>query len=198
MNSAKTLHDISTCSSLYFPLSNDFGRLPSIIQLDQSSLWHTSALLSTLFETMTLPTRRLKMTTQDHLEAVVNVNRDQRIVRGQCSISDPSRINDEQRKHHPSQTDERIREHLAEEEFLHAPAELEVDFFPQDRLSKVGRTYASGKAAHVFGDFECVRARDAGSYSADEVDMGAARKRRRIAGVPVLERFVRPSYMITN
>ena len=44
-------------SSLLIPTALPSGRHPSYINLDTSSSWHTSALISTAIETVTLPSR---------------------------------------------------------------------------------------------------------------------------------------------
>ena len=86
---------------MYVPLCVPSVRLPPYVQLDRSSWWHLSALLSMAVETMTLPTRRRRIgadtTGLDDLESSLNVMGNQRIAGLQCGVRAHSRSSVEPR-----------------------------------------------------------------------------------------------------
>jgi hypothetical protein len=66
-NTAQSLNRLCSSASMVVPMSLPTGRLPSGINLDVSSSWHLSALLSAGFESATLP---LRLTAQSGQQAV--------------------------------------------------------------------------------------------------------------------------------
>lgn len=56
-NTARTVKDLCEHASMMVPMALPHGRLPSNINLNLQSLWHTSALLSTAMETATIASR---------------------------------------------------------------------------------------------------------------------------------------------
>ncbi|KAI8306900.1 hypothetical protein K4K61_004024, partial [Colletotrichum sp. SAR11_59] len=56
-NTARTVKDLCEHASMMVPMALPSGRLPSNINLNMQSLWHTSALLSTAMETATIASR---------------------------------------------------------------------------------------------------------------------------------------------
>jgi hypothetical protein len=76
--------------SLYIPLQDPPVKLPSYAVLDKTSEWHTSALLCTAVESLTLPTR-MKPTqstgwTMSDISTLIDIAGDQKLVRLQASI----------------------------------------------------------------------------------------------------------------
>lgn len=57
LNKARSIYNISSQSSLYTPIIDPPSRLPSSVNVDPRSKWHTSALISSALETVTLPSR---------------------------------------------------------------------------------------------------------------------------------------------
>ncbi|EAW07322.1 misato family protein [Aspergillus clavatus NRRL 1] len=57
INKARSIHAMAPQSSLYVPIKDPPGHVPSTINLDAQSEWQTSALISSALETVTLPTR---------------------------------------------------------------------------------------------------------------------------------------------
>ncbi|RMY54349.1 hypothetical protein D0864_13963, partial [Hortaea werneckii] len=64
-NSAQSLFAMNDTASMQVPLSSAPKSLPSYVQMDPTSKWHTSALQAAAFESLTLPTR-LRRTEQGH------------------------------------------------------------------------------------------------------------------------------------
>lgn len=137
--------------------------------------------------------------TFDKFEAALNVNGNQRVARLQSSILDPKILEDSLQKQVESvEQDHRVptapRNHmLLEHEYSQeTPGEaqdLDIDLLPGEIRALPYHSLKSRKPAHVFGQVDCIRgsSREADSQDGDE-DEGFARKRRRIAGLPVAER----------
>ena len=74
------------------------------------------------------------------------------------------------------------------------PSDLDIDFFPSTlQLSVYDKRKPSSATAHVFGQVSSYRGTIYGSSTNDEdddEDKGYTRKRRRIAGLPLLEKYV--------
>lgn len=194
---------MSAHASMYIPLSIPPTQLPQYVHIDRNSQWHTSALLSAALESITLPTR-LKHGTQkrgfvDDLEAALNVNGNQRIAQLQCSILNPSTsplitthgCTDDRA---PSGSN-RI---LVEEDSLKlADPRIDMDFSGCNAQSTSPFVIQHDKSDHVFGAVETTRIKieTAKDEETDEDEINYARKRRRYAGLPVIERFVTPALL---
>lgn len=191
------VNEMSTHASIYIPLSIP-QRRPQYLHFDRNSQWHTSALLSTALESMTLPTR-LRHGTQkrafvDDLEAVLNVNGNQRIAQLQFSMFDsekPPRAFAVT----PASTDERAPPEnngiLVREDGLQlARPRLDMNCYNAGSTSPFTAPHIPSD--HVFGAVETTRtkieAATAEAMSEDEIT--SARYRRRFAGLPVVERFL--------
>jgi len=209
-NAARALYDISAHASLYIPVSNIPQRLPNYMAVDRTSEWHTSALLATVIESMTLPCRmrgndRLH-TTFDSFEAALNVNGNQRIARLQSSVMDPKVLEDTLKKEPKSgERDRRVptatRGHMQlDEEDSQGSREdtldLDIDLLPGETRPLPYQPVKPQKPAHVFGHVDSVRGpyKEGDIREADE-DEGFSRKRRRVAGLPVSERFVTVAHL---
>lgn len=107
VNSARSLYSLSEHASMYIPLS--FPRSPpsslskSVCHrvFDRESLWHTSALLATVVESISLPSRLYQFGGNgsgsragflNNIEAVLNGNGSQKISSVQMSIADPTTL----------------------------------------------------------------------------------------------------------
>ncbi|MCJ1251508.1 mtDNA inheritance, partitioning of the mitochondrial organelle [Trapelia coarctata] len=203
-NSARALHDISAHSSLYIPLSNIPQRLPNYVVVDRKSEWHTSALLATAIESMTLPCRLRgddrTHPTFDSFEAALNVNGNQRIARLQASVLDPQVLEDRLKKEaklggHDRRAPTATRSHmLLDEEDHREPRgdgqDPDIDLLPGETRPLPYQSMKSPKPAHVFGRVDSVRGpfKEGDSQERNE-DEGFSGKRRRATGMPVAERY---------
>lgn len=112
-NSARSLYSLSEHASMYIPLSfptSPSSSLPKSIcrQLfDRDSLWHTSALLATVIESISLPSRLYQFGENgngskagflNNIEAVLNGNRNRKISSVQMSIADPATLQTREEK----------------------------------------------------------------------------------------------------
>lgn len=112
-NSARSLYSLSEHASMYIPLSfptSPSSSLPQSIcrQLfDPESLWHTSALLATVVESISLPSRLYQFGGNgngsragflNNIEAVLNGNGNQKISSVQMSIADPATLQTQEEK----------------------------------------------------------------------------------------------------
>lgn len=141
-----------------------------------------------------------KRRTFNDLEAALNVNGNQRIARLQCSVLDPEELASQRRtKLRAAQKDQRAPEPgrsdgLVAEDGLQASdagaEDLDIDFSPGETQSMSSYGRKTAKAAHVFGQIDSFRGNfEEPDRDDDEEDEGYARKRRRIAGLPVVERY---------
>lgn len=193
------MNEMAMHSSMYVPLSVPAAPLPKYLHLDRDSEWNTSALLSAVLETMTLPSR-LRPDGQNRgflgdLEAALNVNGNQRIAQLQCTFLDPeTKI--------PSNTDTRgPNDHrtantgyilVEEDETQNTNSELDIDLSCSDVRVRSSTRQRRLSTTHTFGAVECIRGRskEAKGEEMDEDDVAYSRKRRRFAGLSVTERYV--------
>lgn len=208
VNAARSIYEISAHASLYIPLAIPPSRLPPYVQLARSSLWQTSALLSTAVESMTLPSRLRpgggRRGRLDDLEAALNVNGSQRIASIQMSIIDPS-VPEHNQPAGVKAHDGRMRGSntdgpLKEGSILARDAGLDMDFFGGEAQAMNTNTFrAQPKKKHqVFGQVDSVRGnagRDPGEEEDEEDEAGRTRKRRRLAGLPLREKSVQISFL---
>ena len=185
---------------MYIPLSIPPTQLPQYVHLDRSSRWHTSALLSAALESVTLPTR-LRHDTQKHrlvdFETALNVNGNQRIAQLQCSMLDSENAPLAIAITHGS-TDDRTpsgnNRTLVDGLKLTEPS-FDMDLSNCDPRSTTPFTNQHDSPDHVFGAVTITRTQfgAARDEEVDEDEITYARKRRRIAGLPVIERFAAPT-----
>ena len=212
------MHDISAQSSMYIPISDPPIQLSAYVSVDRSSQWHTAGLLSMALESVTLQSR-LRATNArrwmlNDFEAAINVNGNQRIAKLECSVIDPELLEKRRRERgikEASTADPRMPGRgtvtgtvtsslLDDESGLQAAKDaslkhLDMDFF----AGHSGQTEASvpsgprtrvAKESHVFGHMDCFRG-DFERPSGEEGGEAAyARKRRRIAALPLVEKSV--------
>ena len=193
------INEMSTHASIYTPLSIPPTQLPRYILFDRNSQWHSSALLSVALESITLPAR-LRQGVQkrwhiNDLEAALNVNGNQRIAQLQCSMIDPEEAPPETTITHES-TDARTpsanNRILFERDGVRlAESSLDIDFTCGNTrsMSQTATQYVSDR---VFSVMETVRTKvETAEYQeTDEDEISYTRKRRQLAGLPVIERFV--------
>jgi len=201
------MSEIAPQASLFVPLTIPQTMLPNYVMIDTKSRWHVGGLLSTAYETMTLPSRlRLgngSRASLDELVNVLNVNGNQNIAKVRMSIDQKDAPNG----HHGSarlkiraqSRDTRMpsQERRSEtESFSQADQELktfDMDFFPSE-VNEQSRGQRAVKEPHVFGQAETHRADDQKENEIGETaeEAGHERARRRAAGLPIIQRSVRP------
>lgn len=157
VNSAKSLYSLSEHGSMYIPLSfptSLSSSLPKSIcrkVFDRESLWHTSALLATVMESISLPSRLHQLGGTgsgsragllNNLEAVLNGNGNQKVSSAQMSIVDPATLQMQEEKEISSlgarggKSDDRMRmQGRSIKESDHSvnnshAAKLNIDFLP--------------------------------------------------------------------
>ena len=163
-NEARMLSEMSMHASMYVPLSLPTKGLPPYVQLDRGSRWHTSALLSAAFESITLPSRQRSRTHGqaylDQVEAGLNTNGNQRIARLQASVlASDSLMEQGQRRSNsddakiPTFGDTPMKEDFARD----CSTDLDVDLLTD--LSNTSLVGSSQSHDNVFGGIECFRGR---------------------------------------
>ncbi|KAL9594577.1 MAG: hypothetical protein Q9219_006961 [cf. Caloplaca sp. 3 TL-2023] len=198
-NIAQSLQTIASMASMYVPLTVP-KYLPPYVRLDLSSQWHIAALFSMAVESMTLPTRQrsgsLKRGSLSDLEAVLNVNGNQRIADLQCSNFEPSLQHPTTEKASGAANDSRTPLHHSrgvmyedEAEAERADSKLDMTFTTADPSQTALSLRQWEKANHVFGKVESIRGVPSPERATDEEDEALSRKRRRLASLPIVERY---------
>ncbi|MCJ1413182.1 mtDNA inheritance, partitioning of the mitochondrial organelle [Ptychographa xylographoides] len=204
INAAQALHDISAHASFYIPLSNLPLRLPKYVSLKRSSEWHTSALLATAIDSVTLPCRlrgdNLQRTTFDNFEAALNVNGNQRIAQLGLSILNAHELEDKLAKQgQHGRHDSRVADlnsgysrtgadHFEDES--ERPEKLDLDLLPSKESNALLLNGSARKTTHIFGRVDSFRGPfERPSPAEDEDDDEYARKRRRLMGASIRERY---------
>ena len=200
MNAAKSTYEISPQASIYIPVAIPATPFPPYLHLDRHSEWHTSALLSMVLESMTLPSRlrpgQGRRGLLDDLAMPLNVNGNQRIAALQCSIPKAAKPDSHDVNLLPADNDQRVPGSNTSEG-LHGGNDLQQTNARFDLDLSCGETASSAfgpihhKASeHVFGRVDCSRDPDQSLPEINGEDDGVSRKRRRLAGVPIIERSV--------
>ncbi|KAI9887521.1 MAG: mtDNA inheritance, partitioning of the mitochondrial organelle [Watsoniomyces obsoletus] len=95
VNMAKSIVDISGQSSLLVPILEVPSDVPSLVSVDPRSNWHTSALIMTALETVTLPARLRapggRLSTLSEMEEVLRSHGRQNIAQLRLMPGEPSR-----------------------------------------------------------------------------------------------------------
>ena len=192
VNAARMIHEMSTQASMYIPLSLPRTQLSRHLHLDRSSQWHISALLSAALESATLPTRLRRDGQQrgfvDDLEAVLNVNGNQRIAQLQCSMLHPEHAPPMTAATH-EETDDRTslgRKGILIQQDGHTVEEPKWNVNLSGSVDHV--------SDYVFGAVDTSRTKlggtKIGKFNEDEIAF--RRKRARSKGLSVIQRFVTP------
>ena len=164
MDEARMLGEISANASMYVPLSVPPAGLPPYVQLNRESRWHTSALLSAAFESITLPARQRSagsgQTGFDQLEARLNTNGHQCLAQLQASVS----IADSSAQQEPDQS-----------------TDLDLDL--STNLRDPSSVKSSRSENTVFGSIECFRGRSyVSSDTVLEANQGMAMQVHSLSG----------------
>ena len=191
------INEMSTLASMYTPMSIPLTKLPQYVLFDRNSHWHSSALLSVALESVTLPTRLRRGFRKgwflDDLEAALNVNGNQRIAQLQCSILEETLVS----AISYGSTDDRApsgnNNILDKEDGLRfAESRFDMDFTCDNTRSTSRIATQHNVSDHVFSAIETTRSKveTAKDEEMDEDNATDARKLRRLASLPVIERFV--------
>lgn len=196
-NTARSVSEIASQASLFVPMAMPSTMLPSYVMLDPHSQWHVSGLLSTAYESMTLPSR-LKATREslDQLASALNINGNQNIAKLRMSIDQKVSLNGYHRSGRLEvQAESRDLRVPSQERYNHTsnvPDEndlttFDMDFFPTETGEQIrGRRIV--KKPHVFGQAENYRGVENPEDEEANDDEGYERARRRAAGLPVIHK----------
>ena len=199
INAARTINEMARNASLYVPLSVPAIQLPQYVHLNRDSEWQISALLSMALESMTLPSR-LRPDEQRRgllgdIEATLNVNGNQRVAQLQCTLLDPEtelpRPVNGYASHDDRAPSNTMHAMIKEDDVETITSHLDMNLSTGNPRPL---SYASqhDTSDHTFGAVENTRGKpqEATDQELDEDDITYARKRRRLAGLSVIERFV--------
>ena len=149
-------------------------------------------------ESMTIPSRlrphQSKRGLLGDMESILNVNGKQRVASLQWSIHNPTRPNGSAAALARSSHDQRVpgsntRNTPAEDDLQEANAGYDVDLSGGETM-----TSSYGRAnEHIFARVESLRDRGQHEAGVNNEDGDAGQKRRRLAGVPTVQRSVRRS-----
>ena len=175
---------------MYIPLSIPPIPLPQYIQLDRDSQWHTSALLSLPLESLTIPSRlrpdQETCVSFNEMEALLNVNGNQRIASLKCSIIETTETSS-------TKIDERMPRSNTRDE-LHGQettARSDVDLSCGEARPTASGHNQHGAIEHVFASVESLRDQKQQILMTNNADEDeSSRKRRRLAGLPITHWFV--------
>ncbi|KAE8351286.1 tubulin domain-containing protein [Aspergillus coremiiformis] len=179
-NKARSIYNISPQSSLYTPIIDPPSRVPSTVHFNPQSEWHTSALVSSAMESVTLPTRLRQF--HDFESSLAGDDGTHKIFELQSSVI-PDNENHE--KHLPALKEPLTRTQSAEQEASKPQTEFEVDFTYDG--------HGSGNS-HIFNQLQVWRGvqLDRGDGSVPPEDLGLARKQRYYNSAPMLQSFHAP------
>jgi len=200
-NTARSVSEIASLASLFIPMTIPSTTLPTYVTLNPHSPWHVSGLLSTVLESMTLPSRlKNNRVTLDELANALNINGNQNIAKLRMSIDQKAALNGHHRPGRlevrpevraqsrdmrlPSQERPSAVEALDEGD----PSTFDMDFFPTE-IAEQTRGRRTAKKAHVFGQSEAYRGdEDEEKATTNDDEEGYERARRRAAGLPVIHK----------
>ena len=198
LNTARSIAEIAPQASMYVPMSLP-PRLPSYVDLISTSPWHAYGLLSTAFESVTLPSRLKRasgiLERLDHIEASLNISGHQNIVKLQMSTGhrETDAAKDARSNglnHNPLENAGALGHGLENSMDAHNNdgfANFDLDFSPE-MFEDGDRSRREYQKSHVFGRFECDRSTTGGSIQSVNDDEQQAR--RRAAGQTVSRRYV--------
>ncbi|KAE8150875.1 tubulin domain-containing protein [Aspergillus avenaceus] len=178
MNKARSIYNISPQASLYTPIIDPPSRIPSNIHLDARSQWHTSALISSAMESVTLPTRLRPF--HDFEASLAGDDGTHKIYELQSTVIPE---NDE---HSPSGTRQSIDETEASEGGKpKAQAEFEIDFSYDGQGSGT---------SHIFNQLQVWRGVEIpdSEGAPSGRDLGLVRKERFYNTTAMFQRFHAP------
>lgn len=182
-NKARTITELYKQASIVVPLAVP-ERLTSRVQLDPTSLWHTSALLAAAVESVMLPSRMkdpLKRESLGQMAEVLKVMGKQSVAGLQMSFARPG--------------SEDTREKKLSEEELSEGVQLDIRFAPSYQLDSYTRSNGFDRP-RVFGQLVTSRGYEEEQGENGEEDE-AGRRVRRSSYEPVTKRYV-PVATITS
>ena len=194
------INEMSTLASMYTPMSVPSTKLPQYVLFDRNSQWHSSALLSVALESATLPTRLRRGVGKrwflDDIDAALNVNGNQRIAQLQCSILNPEDAPLVSAISYGS-TDDRApsgNNIILDKKYglRFAESRFDMDFTCDNTRSTSRLATQHNLSDHVFNAVETSRTKDeiAKNEEMDEDNATDVRKVRRLASLPIIQRFV--------
>lgn len=198
VNVAQSLQTISSLASMYIPLTVPLY-IPPYVNIDGTSQWHVSGLLSMAVESMILPSRQkpgsIRRGLLGDIEAALNVNGNQSIADFQCSIIDPSRQQPNTSGQYEDIIDCRVRtadgqDLVHEDEIEKADSRLDMSFSTERPLQTAPSIRQREKANHVFSKVESIRGLLSPDWEMREGDEAESRKRRSLAFLPIVEQYV--------
>lgn len=159
-NTAQSLFEMNATTSMQIPMSTLPSSLPSYVQLDPASRWHTSALQAAAFESLTLPTRLRDAdtghTTFDELETTLSNDGKRGVAAVKLTAESPDRLRNESlaNGHHDDRMANGLTNGTTDNEDEHS--DTSVNFFPElVPRSNTGRTL--GRREHIFSSAESSR-----------------------------------------
>lgn len=190
-NKAKTLTEMYKHASLIVPITLP-RPLSSHVSLDSSSSWHTSALLASALESVTLPSRLrhgLNNDTFTGMAGLLNQMGKQSIASLQMSIakqkapatSGDSRVRQNERTYDDDKEDGEGKDSRG--------LQLDLDFTPSDQLD-TGRRQNGFHQPRIFSQLVTVRGSSAEDQAMLDPEEEQERLRRRDPNAPITKRYV--------
>ena len=188
-NVAQSIYQISSQASMYIPLTTLPDVLPSYVNLNASSKWHTSALQLLALESMTLPTR-LRSGQQGRssfadIETLLSNDGNRRVAQLNMSIKDPAEL-DGEANGHAAQHDSRMNGYT-NGSHGHDDAEtkdLDIDMQPKT-TNLTGERGPNRSRTHVFSQLQSLRGKWKSSLEIEDTNLAA---RDRFGHGPRIER----------
>ncbi|KAE8160695.1 tubulin domain-containing protein [Aspergillus tamarii] len=179
MNKARTIYSISPQSSLYTPIIDPPSHTPSKVYVDPHSEWHTTALISSAMESITLPTRLRQF--HDFESSLAGDDGTHKIFELQSSVTADDGTNEQQLPVKGSLTEANASEQGA----VKSQAEFELDFTYDGHGSN---------NSHIFNQLQVWRGTkpDKNNESVPQEDIGLSRKQRYYSSAPMFQSFHTP------
>jgi hypothetical protein len=194
-NKAKTLTEMYKYASLVIPVTLP-SPLGSSISLDASSSWHTSALVASAIETVTLPSRlrtRSNNDTYSGIASLLNQTGKQSIAGLQMSVSRQeasSKSATDARQRQNAQDADTIMEDASDDESS-TSLRLDLDFAPTDQLDFHTRRQHGSHQPRIFSQVRTIRSSSAEHEKQQQLDPEeeAERLRRRNPNQPLTRNY---------
>ncbi|KAL4970419.1 misato family protein [Aspergillus stella-maris] len=181
MNKARSVYSISPEATMYTPIMEPPTRLPSTIQVNYSSEWYTSALISMAMESVTLPTRLRPYQNFESLLAGDDSIR--RIFELQASIIPP----EDQKTPRQVSTRQSNQIESSGPDSSKIKTEFDLDFSYES---------SSSNTSHIFNQLQVYRGAEPDDEDEEEQplegNLGILRKMRLYNSQPMFHRFHTP------
>ncbi|OGM43673.1 protein dml1 [Aspergillus bombycis] len=179
MNKARTIYSISPQSSLYTPIIDPPSHTPSKVFFDSQSEWHTTALISSAMESVTLPTRLRQF--YDFESSLAGDDGTHKIFELQSSVTSDNGTNEQ----HLPVKGPLTETSASEQGAVKSQAEFELDFTYDGHGSS---------NSHIFNQLQVWRGAkpDQGNESVPREDLGLSRKQRYYNSAPMFQSFHAP------